>query len=75
MAKRYHDKMENKAGMIRSEKNEFANMPQEVKHKSYPKSNYGVDCHYRDNIEGIDAYSRENHKTVMKQKRSASEAS
>lgn len=74
MAKKYYDSM-SKGGMMKEAKNDFANMPQEVKHVAYPKANYGIDCEYRDNLEGIDAYSRENHKTVMKQKRSASEAS
>lgn len=70
MAKRYHD-----GGMIKAAHNDFANMPQEVKHKSYPKANYGLDCNYRDNVEGLDAYARENHNKVMKQKRSAADAS
>lgn len=69
---RYHES-ESKGGMISSSANEFANMPQEVKHKSYPKASFGTDCHYRDNIEGIDAYASENYKTVQKQKRSASD--
>lgn len=58
--------------MIRETHNEYANMPQEVHYKSYPKSEYGVTCDYRDNVEGIDAYARENHKIIMKQKRDAS---
>ena len=70
MAKRYHDnKM---SGMIREEHNDYANMPQEVHHKKYPNDNYPCPGGYRDNIEGIDAYARENHKTIMKQKRDPS---
>ncbi len=69
---RYHETDgKKKGGMIDESMNEFANMPQEVKHKSYPRAEYGIDCHYRDNIEGIDDYSRENYKTVEKQKRYA----
>jgi len=71
MAKRYHDG----SGMIRSNKSEMANMPQEVKMKMYPKASHGLDCMYRDNQEGIDAYARENHKKIMKQKMKASDAS
>jgi len=61
--------------MISETKNEYANMPQEVKHKSYPKASYGIDCKYRDTVEGLDAYASENYKTIMKQKRTASDAS
>jgi len=67
---RYYDKAEKKGGMISETKNDFANMPQEVKHKSYPKGQEGCPGGYRDNLEGIDAYAKENHRTVAKQKRS-----
>lgn len=50
--------------------NDFANMPQEVKHVSYPKAQEGCPGGYRDNVEGIDAYAKENHRIVAKQKRS-----
>jgi len=73
MVKKYYDKMERKGGMISEVHNDFANMPQEVKHKAYPKANYGIDCDYRDNLEGLDAYAKENHNVIMKQKRSASD--
>lgn len=68
MAKRYHDNMQ-KGGMISRKNNEFANMPQEVKHVAYPKGFNPCPGGYRDNMEGIDAYARENHKTIAKQKR------
>lgn len=74
MAKRYHDS-EKKGGMISSKMNDFANMPQEVKHVAYPKGFEPCPGGYRDNLEGIDAYSRENHKIVAKQKRSPSNPS
>lgn len=74
MAKRYHDS-ESKGGMISRNKNEFANMPQEVKHVSYPKGSYECPGGYRDDLEGIDAYASENHKIVAKQKRSPSNPS
>jgi len=71
---KYGDKMnKEKSGKLKSEMNEFANMPQEVKHKMYPKQEYGIECNYRDTLDGIDAYASENYKKVMKQKRSASE--
>jgi len=67
---KYYDKMEKKSGMISSQKNDFANMPQEVKHVAYPKGAEGCPGGYRDSIEGIDDYSKENHRIVAKQKRS-----
>jgi len=67
---RYYDKEEKKGGMISSKKNDFANMPQEVKHVSYPMASEGCPGGYRDNLEGIDAYAKENHRIVAKQKRS-----
>lgn len=67
---RYYDKKETKGGMISSKMNDFSNMPQEVKHVSYPKSQEGCPGGYRDNLEGIDAYAKENHRIVAKQKRS-----
>lgn len=72
MAKRYHDGKK-KGGMISSSHNEFANMPQEVKHVAYPKGFEPCPGGYRDNLEGIDAYARENHRIVAKQHRSPSE--
>jgi len=74
MAKRYYDKAENDGGMIKSVKNDFANMPQEVKHKAYPKGDYGCPGGYRDNREGIDAYAKENYMKVKKQIRKPSDA-
>jgi len=75
MAKKYYDSMGNGDGMIKSVKSEFANMPQEVKHKSYPKAEYGIpEGYYRDNREGIDAYAKENYQTIKKQIRKPSDA-
>jgi len=74
MAKKYYDSMKNDGGEISSVKNEFANMPQEVKHKAYPKGAYGCPGGYRDNREGIDEYAKENYMKIKKQHRSPSDA-
>ena len=49
-------------------------MPQEVIHKSYPKANYGLNGQYRDNIEGLDAFGKENNSRLSKQVRKPSDA-
>ena len=71
MKKKYYGE---KKGMMSSVKNDFANMPQDVKHVSYPKSSYGGLEGYRDTREGIDSYAKENHGKVKKQLRKPSDA-
>lgn len=73
MKKRYYEDMK-KGKMINNAKNDFANMPQEVKHVSYPKGEYGLPGGYRDNREGIDAYARENYMKIKNQIRKPSDA-
>ena len=63
-----------KYGQISESMNDFANMPQEKKHMAYPKMDYGLECDYRDNIEGIDKFAKQWNNTVKKQKRTAEDA-
>jgi hypothetical protein len=44
----------------------FANMPEEKVMKEYPKADYGLDGDYKDTIEGIDMFAKENAKKIRK---------
>lgn len=61
-----------KKGMISRKENDFANLPQEVKHVSYPKASFSCNGEYRDSIEGLDDFAKENYKQLSKQIRPAS---
>lgn len=44
-----------------------ANMPTEKMMVDYPKSDYGIDSYYNDNIYGLDKMAEMNDKTIKKQ--------
>lgn len=56
-----------KSGMMSEKDHEFSNMPQAVKHVAYPKASFSCNGEYRDNIEGLDEFSKENYKQLEKQ--------
>lgn len=47
---------------------EFAGMPTGSVMKQYPESKYNIDG-YEDTIQGIDFFAEQNHRQLMKQKR------
>lgn len=62
MKKKYHD---DKMGYGKG----HANMPEKAVMKDYPKASHGELGIYKDDLEGIDAFGRENRARLEKQKK------
>ena len=52
--KKYYNGEKKKSGMMSAGSSSFANMPQNVVHKEWPKANFGLNTDLDDTIKGID---------------------